>query len=343
LIAVILLSACSQASAAVQDGATTQPPALPTRTVLPTQPAPSATAAIQYTPTAVRSVPPARELATAAPTTARLAFPTLCADWCSFEHVFSFSRPLPASAQLEVDPSYRFGSTQNGSRDPHHGVEFLNPSGTPVLAAGDGKVVIAGDDTRQLHSLYYNFYGNLVVLQHSLPGLEQPVFTLYAHLSEIDVQVGDQLKAGDSLGKVGMSGSATGSHLHFEVRLGENIYAASRNPELWLKPLEGPDGSRYAALAGRILYPPGYRSALSSVVIERLTGPKGDAVAQVYLAPYEESDLSGQPPWEETFAAGDLPPGWYRITFIQFGLQHREVQLLPGQLTLVTFDLRSGQ
>lgn len=344
LVAALLLAACSQAAAAVPEATTASPQTSPTPTPLP---------AVQATTAAVHpatQTPP--ESSTGLPASAQppissspasLFFPSPCPDWCSTWSGFPFQRPLPPGAQLAVDPSYRFGSTQNGARDPHHGVEFLNPEGTPVLAAGDGQVVVAGDDTRQLFSPYYNFYGSLVVLQHSLPGLKQPVFTLYAHLSEITVRQGDQVQAGDQIGKVGMSGSATGSHLHFEVRLGENSYAASRNPELWLIPLDGQDGARSAAIAGRILYPAGYRSRLSSIVLERLSGPQGDALAQVYLSPYEEAALAGQPPWGETFGAGDLPAGWYRITFIQFGLQSREVQLVPGQLTQVTFDLQSAQ
>jgi murein DD-endopeptidase MepM/ murein hydrolase activator NlpD len=343
LAAVVLLAACSQASAAMPEMEAASQPALPTPTPLLRVQATTATTPLSNPPPKSPTAPPAKLHPAASPTAARVIFPTPCPDWCSIAYDFPFHRPLPESAQLAVDPSYRFGSTQNGARDPHHGVEFLNPTGTPVLAASEGEVVFAGNDTQERFSPYFNFYGNLVVLQHSLPGLQQPVFTLYAHLSEIAVRAGDRVQTGDAIGKVGMSGSATGSHLHFEVRLGENTYAASRNPELWLMPLEGQDGTRYAAAAGRVLYPAGYRSELSSIVLERLTGPQGDAISQIYLTPYEEAAITGQPPWEETFAAGDLPAGWYRITFIQFGLQSREVQLFPGQLTLLTFDLRSAQ
>jgi murein DD-endopeptidase MepM/ murein hydrolase activator NlpD len=343
LAGVLLLAACSQAAAAVPETEGALPGWTTPTPLTAVQATTGSVSPVTQTPPKTPTAQPASAQPAASPTAAAVNFPTPCPDWCSIAFNFPFRRPLPESAQLSIDPSYRFGSTQNGLRDPHHGVEFLNPAGTPVLAAGDGEVVVAGDDIRQLFSPYYNFYGNLVVLQHALPGLKQPMFTLYAHLSEIAVQVGDQVRAGDEIGKVGMSGSATGSHLHFEVRLGENTYAASRNPELWLMPLEGQDGARYAAVAGRILYPAYYRSGLSSIVLERLSGPQGDAISQVYLSPYEEAAVAGQPPWEETFGAGDLPAGWYRITFIQFGLQSREVQLAPGQLALVTFDLRSGQ
>ena len=52
------------------------------------------------------------------------------------------AEPIAPSGNTRVDPSYRFGSTQGGRRDPHHGVELLNPYGTPVLAAAEGRGVL---------------------------------------------------------------------------------------------------------------------------------------------------------------------------------------------------------
>jgi len=255
--------------------------------------------------------------------------------------VFPLQRPIAAPDQDTIDPSYRFGSSQGQQRDPHHGVEFLNPLGTPVLAAQDGRVVVAGDDTRTLYAPYFNFYGNLVVLEHELPGVQQPVYTLYAHLSQVMVRQGQRVKSGQQIGAVGMSGSATGSHLHFEVRLGENTYAASRNPELWLAPHLDEDGLPGGAIAGRIVAPDGFTLEISSIVLERLPDPQQAPISQTYLGLYEDKTLPGQPPWEESFAAGDLPAGWYRISFIQLGLQERLVQVFPGQLTVATFQLNA--
>lgn len=258
---------------------------------------------------------------------------------CIYSAAFHLARPIAAPGRDGIDPSYRFGSTQGGQRDPHHGVEFLDPSGTPVLAAEDGMVVVAGDDLQTLYGAYYNFYGNLVVLEHELPGVAQPVYTLYAHLSGLLVRKGQRVERGQEIGWVGMTGSATGAHLHFEVRLGENTYAAARNPELWLEPLPDQSGQQGGAIAGRLLAPQGVVLNISSVVLEQLPTPQQAPISQVYLGVYEEKSLPGQPPWGESFAAGDLPAGWYRISFIQYGLQERLVQVFPGQLTLVTFNL----
>ncbi len=259
------------------------------------------------------------------------------------------ARPIAVPNNDQVDPSYRFGSSQNKKRDPHHGVEFLNPQGTPVLAAADGVVVIAGDDKKTLYSPYYNYYGNLVVIQHDLPStisqdfpnFPQPIYTLYAHLSEILVKAGDQVKQGQEIGKVGMTGGATGSHLHFEVRLGENTYAASRNPELWLAPGLGDSGQPRGALAGRVIDAQGRQVAVKGIVIQHLPdGPGGLSDGEIYLDSYEEKALRGNAPWEESFGVGDLPAGWYRINFPYGGLQRQEVQVFPDQVTLAEFKVQ---
>ena len=94
-------------------------------------------------------------------------------------------------------------------------------------------------------------------------------------------------------------------------------------------------------MAGRILAPPWVNLKIPAIVIERLPGPGQPADSKIYLGKYEEKALIGLDPWEESFAVGDLPAGWYRITFVQYGMQQQEVQVFPGQLSVVTFDLTS--
>lgn len=252
---------------------------------------------------------------------------------CLVPFQFPFDRPIAPPGRDIIDISYRFGSTDHGKRDPHHGVEFLNSHGTPVLAAAGGEVVVAGDDMKMKLGLYPNMYGNVVVLQHELPGFEQAIFTLYAHLSRVDVQVGDTVEVGQKLGQVGASGAAIGSHLHFEVRYGENTYAASRNPELWLRPLLDDVGQPMGALAGRILDEQDQPLKDVNIVVE---SPSGSIY---YLNTYSESKLLGLDPWQEGFAIGDLPAGEYQISFIQGGMQQRTIPVQPGELTLVTFRI----
>jgi murein DD-endopeptidase MepM/ murein hydrolase activator NlpD len=255
---------------------------------------------------------------------------------CIVSFQFPLKRPIAPPGRVTVDPSYRFESSDHGKRDPHHGVEFLNSQGTPVLAAADGEVVVAGDDLKTTYGLFPNMYGNLVVLQHNVPGFDVPIFTLYAHLFTINVQVGDQVKAGDKIGEVGRTGSATGSHLHFEVRYGENAYAASRNPELWLAPLTDEDGQHEGALAGRILDAQDKPIVIDNIVLEQLAGAGSPPKETFYLNTYSENRMAGLDPWGESFAIGDLPPGEYQISFFRNGMQQLTVQVEPGSLTLVT-------
>jgi hypothetical protein len=88
----------------------------------------------------------------------------------------------------------------------HHGTDFAAPVGTPVYAARAG-VVLSADNT----SLSGDF-GNAVLIDHG-----DQFRSLSAHLSRLDVQIGDFVQAGQQIGLVGKTGRATGAHLHFEL------------------------------------------------------------------------------------------------------------------------------
>jgi hypothetical protein len=88
----------------------------------------------------------------------------------------------------------------------HAGVDLGAGRGTPVTAAAPGQVVWAG--------IMAGGWGKLVIVAH-----RQGITSMYAHLSRIDVQVGDQVATGAQVGRVGATGDAAGPHLHFEVRV----------------------------------------------------------------------------------------------------------------------------
>lgn len=101
-----------------------------------------------------------------------------------------------------------------GKKRPHRGVDYAAATGTPIKAAGDGKVIFRGSK---------GGYGNAVILQHG-----GKYTTLYGHLSKFrsGVDNGSRVKQGQVIGYVGQSGVATGPHLHYEFRVdGEH-----RNP-----------------------------------------------------------------------------------------------------------------
>ncbi|MBU4225923.1 MAG: peptidoglycan DD-metalloendopeptidase family protein [Chloroflexi bacterium] len=274
--------------------------------------------------------------------TAPACDPTI--TYCIESGHFLLERPSALPATMTIDPSYPYGSTQNGTRQPHHGVEFYNASGTPVLAAADGVVIVAGDDKGgPPYSPSPNFYGNLIVLEHHLPGINQPVYTLYGHLSKIEAQTGQNVRAGEKIGEVGAIGAAIGSHLHFEVRLGENNYDSTRNPVLWLKPLRGENGNPDGLIAGRFMDEQGnplYYSNLNVQYFPEVGGPQAAAYAVETYAP-EKHPVRGDDRWHENFSLGTLPTGHYRISYIWAGvLYERWVEVQPGKLTIVTFIVK---
>lgn len=95
---------------------------------------------------------------------------------------------------------------------PHNGTDYGAPTGTPVWAAGDGRVI---------RSAYNNANGNYVFVQHG-----NNIVTRYLHLSRRDVRQGDRVRQGQTIGTVGATGMATGPHLHYEF-LANGVH---RNP-----------------------------------------------------------------------------------------------------------------
>ena len=259
-------------------------------------------------------------------------------DICVYAGHFWLERPISSENVDSVDPTYRYGSTQEGARPVHHGVEFVNQEGTPVLAAADGLVIVAGTDFEEAYADFPFYYGNLVIIQHDFPEYDQQVFTLYGHLSVVEAEAGKTVKAGEPIGAVGYTGVAEWSHLHFEVRVGQNRYRDTRNPELWLRPHEENQGLRNGAIAGRIVDEYGSPIYIPNVVIERLDQDREEIIETIYVETYADFSVNGDDEWGENFAIGDLAPGKYRVTFVARGLQSWDLEVYPGHLTLLTFD-----
>jgi murein DD-endopeptidase MepM/ murein hydrolase activator NlpD len=263
--------------------------------------------------------------------------PPCSAQLCTYEGHFYLSRPIEPLYNDRTDTTYRYGSTQDGQRPTHHGVEFVNEEGIPVLASADGVVVVAGSDSQQAFADYPFYYGNLVIIEHNFPQIDEPIFSLYGHLSDVLIEEGNIVKTGDVIGLVGHTGVADWSHLHFEVRAGENRFYDTRNPELWIQPHEDSNGELKGALAGRIMDEYGTPIHIPNIVIERFND-SGKAERLFYVESYADFSVNGDDEWKENFAVGDLPPGKYRVSFVARGLQTWEVMVYPGQVTVFVFD-----
>ena len=259
------------------------------------------------------------------------AYETFCVE----DGHFWLPRPISAEYQNQPDRGYRYGSTINGKRDPHHGVEFVNDIGTPILAVANGRVIHAAEDRPAIYAPWERYYGNLVVIQHDFDALDAPFYTLYAHLSSFAVTEGEVVKAGQPIGNVGMSGKAIGGHLHFEVRLGGFEYTDTRNPELWLQPLDEMRG----AIVVRIHNQNGKQLPVP-LLVERVGVSDSDREWVASLEGYapEANPVGVDDRWQETHAIGDLPAGRYRVSFSYAG-QYRErfVEVHPEKVTVVKF------
>jgi len=299
-------------------------------------PAPTSTARNTPTPPAATIEPPAALSATPAQPTFD---PAACApEACSLEGDFWLQRPVAPPAQQRADGSYLYGTSQNGQRIVHSGVEFYNPGGTPVLASADSKVYFSGNDEVQAFAPWTHFYGNLVILEHVAPD-GSPMYSLYAHLSEIAVERGAQVRAGQVIGKVGMTGNAIGSHLHFELRTDPVDYSTTRNPLLYLAPLQNAQGTPLAVLAGQLIDANGQTVSTPQLVAERLDLLDTAAPERYYIETYAAGTQSA-PTWQENFVLADLEPGRYRISFVFNGrLIERFVTLSAGKLTYLSMQL----
>lgn len=124
----------------------------------------------------------------------------------------TFSPRQPSNLYLDRPVNGRLSSAFglrrffNGQeRNPHSGLDFAVPTGTPIKAPAAGRVILIGD---------YFFNGKTVFLDHG-----QGLISMFCHLSAIDVKLGDEVPRGGHVGKVGATGRATGPHLHWNVSL----------------------------------------------------------------------------------------------------------------------------
>jgi murein DD-endopeptidase MepM/ murein hydrolase activator NlpD len=129
-----------------------------------------------------------------------------------------------APFDIPVKDAFRWTSGFGMRQDPkgwgtrmHAGTDMAGSYGTPIYATADGVVTHAG---------WSSGYGRLIKIQHQF-GIE----TRYGHLSQIRVEVGQKVSRGDRIGDMGNSGRSTGTHLHYEVRIGGNAV----NPMTFIK------------------------------------------------------------------------------------------------------------
>jgi murein DD-endopeptidase MepM/ murein hydrolase activator NlpD len=345
-VVIFLLSGCSPLASPVPIPPSAKP-SIVAATLLPSIAiyTPEATAAAHTetpTPFPVTDAPP--PLPTATTGVMQLFFPTYIPvkgaeyrpplypiPWAisPFDH-FYFDAPIAASFPADPEWDYRYGGVFFAPDIIHTGVDLPAPRGTDVLAAAPGTVVWSGIGlyTGSPYSLK-DPYGLAVAIRHDFGFRGQPLYTIYAHMDEIEVVVGQWLNTGTIVGKVGSTGNTTGPHLHFEVRLGENSFYSTRNPELWIAPPQG-----FGILVGRVLSD--YGSTLKNylVLLKNIkTGTKW--LVYTYAS---DATIHSDSYYNENLVLGGLSAGVYELN-VQYAGQNNlvNIQILPGQVTYFQF------
>ncbi len=300
-LVIVLAGGASPITAqpAVLGTPTHTPTATPTPTMTPTPtptwtPSPTPTPSNTPTPTRTPTITP-----TPTPTSSPTPAPASGHLW--------LAKPIDPASEGDHYPGtyFPYGATGGGRYHLHHGVDYMNPAGTRVLAAAAGSVVVAGDDLQLVYGLKPDFYGNLVIQELDQRFQGRPIYLVYGHLSEVLVGAGQHLEPGDLVGLVGMTGVAIGNHLHLEVRLGTNDYESTRNPVLWLQPEPG-----QGVIAGLVLDVNGQPIPEIPVTFFRAAEPdRWWRQVQTYAAEgVNPDDQLG-----ENFALGYIPAGDYLV------------------------------
>ena len=247
-----------------------------------------------------------------------------------YDH-FLLSRPILANTPSWALADYRYGGVF-WRNVVHTGIDIPLPVGTEVYAAGSGRVNWSGFG---LMSGSYNPddpYGLAIVIRHDFGYQGQTLYSVYGHLSQSYVTIGQHVNVGDIIGLSGATGKVTGPHLHFEVRIGDNSFGRSRNPELWIVPPQG-----WGILAGRLSDSKGNLIERKKVLIRSL-----DSDQKYYVYSYGSGPVNPDPYYRENLVIGDLPAGMYRILIPDLSSQHLDIQILPGQVNFFTFILGEG-
>lgn len=223
------------------------------------------------------------------------------------EEHFWLSKPLPGEGRLLYTDWFPYGYDVGGRYLIHNGIDVAEPEGTPVIAAADGTVIVAGDDFSSYYGWRCDWYGHLVVIELDRQWQDQPVYILYGHVIEIAVDPGQRVSRGQKVAEVGVGGAATLPHLHFEVRLGTNEFKSTRNPLLWLVP-----PATRGVIAGRLIDPEGRPwQGVAVTAVGRSEGTE-DRTTWTYLDNSQHL-IHPDDTLAENFVIGDLLPGEYDL------------------------------
>ena len=246
------------------------------------------------------------------------------------EEHFWLDKPLPGGGRLLFTDWLPYGYDAGGRYLLHNGIDVAEPLGTPILAAAEGTVIVAGDDTSRLFGWRCDWYGHLVVIELDQRWRDQPVYVVYGHVLELTVRPGERVEVGQQVAEVGVGGAARLPHLHFEVRVGSNEFGATRNPLLWLKP-----PATRGIIAGRLVDPEG--RPWQGVTVAAVGRSEGTETHTTWTYLGDPQDLiNPDEVLAENFVLADLKPGEYELYVeVQGEVYTLPVSVQGGQLISV--------
>jgi murein DD-endopeptidase MepM/ murein hydrolase activator NlpD len=238
------------------------------------------------------------------------------------EHYW-FDWPVPG----RILPTYPYGGRWPGGTWVHRGVDINGAIGDPVVAVAPGVILEAGDELVDIEGRMSDAYGIHVFMQLDQTFDGWPIYILYAHFSDVLVQEGDHVEAGQVVGLVGVTGFTTGPHVHLEIRIGQNDPRHTRNPELWLQPRAGS-----GTVAGRLIDPAG------DYIHERTIGLYDGSLLVRQTRTYASAVVNPDEGWGENFVFWEVPPGRYTVR-ADLGTETHlgSAEVVAGRTTLVTF------
>jgi hypothetical protein len=230
-----------------------------------------------------------------------------------------------------LDASQRYGETWGGRLPAATGVAINTPRGTTVRAVAAGDVVYAGAAQGGSRA---------VAVRHDGQWQGRPVYSVYHHLSTIDVAVGQRVAAGAPVGAAGSTGRTSGERVGLEIHMPETADVAlvvgpelqvpqfTVNPQLWLRPLPGT-----GVVAGRVLDATG--APIAGARIRGFVLDQPQETPHAYVESYGAA-ARAHPAYNENFALGDVPAGDYLIGVdIEGARIWRRVRVTAGQVTFV--------
>jgi murein DD-endopeptidase MepM/ murein hydrolase activator NlpD len=251
-----------------------------------------------------------------------------------YDHFF-FTRPIAADQVNWPIADYRYGGVFFGINVVHTGVDISAPKDTPIMASGPGTVVWADWGLfAETPGNQNDPYGLAVAIRHDFGYNDQQLYTIYAHMSSINVIKGQHVQTGEVIGFVGSTGASTGPHVHFEVRMSNNSFFYTYNPELWIAPPQG-----WGVLAGRVMDSKGELLQRIEVTVSPEQGGR-TFIVRTYG---KGGAINPDPYYQENMVLGDLPAGIYKITF-EFEDEKVQtwVEIFPGQVSYFTFNGEDG-